>query len=79
MLQFEAKALVELSATDEVWEGENVLLLLFIFLPVQIQDKPYHMLCVCATNWPAGDNPDDRLQKAYAEFTRMCKSFKIRP
>ena len=37
MLQFEAKALVELSATDEVWEGENCVCV-YLFLLFQIQD-----------------------------------------
>ena len=82
MLQFEAKALVELSASDEVWEGEIFLCVVCVcvFFCFRFKDQAYHMCYVnVQQHLHAGANPDDRLQKAYAEFTRMCKRFKIRP
>ena len=53
MLQFEAKALVELSASDEVWEGEIFLCVVcvcvcFLLFQIQRPSIPY-VLCKRAT------------------------------
>ena len=46
MLQFEAKALVELSASDEVWEGEIFLCVVCVCVFSSVSDpKTKHTIC----------------------------------
>ena len=76
-LRITFEALVELSQTDEVWEG-HVTCVLCSNLPQWMANSSICYSVYFIYVMFAGANQDDRLQKAYAEYTRMCRQHKIR-
>ena len=74
------QALVGIDQTDEVWAGMIVFMCMHIMW-VRVHCVWLFTLIFCAFYSVclfAGSTVDDRLQTAYAEFTKLCRTHKIR-
>ena len=61
-----SKALIELSATNEVWPGAICCL------------WDVHACAIVVTSGDTGQSPDDRLRAGHQQFVKLCKQHKIR-